>query len=190
MSSQSITVKSVRWTWGTRTVGRVLDWWGKHPILDIALTVLIVISHWLVVDQGRHGDVLAWIGTDGQTATFSAGAGVMSLIAGFAGIGITQYGTTSGDAMDYIRREYGRIVRRNWLNIISWLLICSILCIIALALDTKSTGPARWVFEVALVLAIMKFARMVMVFRLILIATDRQASGTLTPPRIGIRSER
>src|ERR1700733_1846740 len=153
MSGPEITVKSFRWAWGSRTMGRCLDWWGSHPILDIVLTALIVIVHWAEVYHGKHRDVLAWIGTTGQTATFTAGAGVMSLIAGFAGIGITQYGTTSGDAMDYIRREYGRIVRRNWLNIISWLLICSILCIVALALDTKSTGPARWVFEIALVLA-------------------------------------
>ena len=187
MSSQKVTVESARWTWDSRTLGRCLDWWGEHPVLDIILTAIIVTGHWVEVYQGKHGDLLAWAGTSGQTATFAAGAGVMSLIAGFAGIGITQYGTSSGDAMDYVRREYGKTVRRNWLNIISWLLVSTVLCIVALAVDTHSTGPARWIFEVAFVLALFKFARLVILFRLILMATDRQASGTLNPPRIGIR---
>lgn len=188
MSDHQITVRSIRWAWGTRQLGRCLDWWGNHPALDIILTALVTGSHWLMIYEGKFGDILAWAGTTGQTATFAAGAGVMSLIAGFAGIGITQYGTASGDAMDYVRREYGRTVRRNWLNIISWLLISSVLCLIALALDTHPRGPARWVFEVAFVIALLKFFRLVILFRLLLAATDRQASGTLEPPRIGIRS--
>lgn len=187
MSDKQITVESVRWAWGSRQLGRCLDWWGMHPSFDILLTAIVVGSHWAMVYQGKYGDVLAWVGTTGQTATFAAGAGVMSLIAGFAGIGITQYGTSSGEAMDYVRREYGKVVRHNWLDIISWLLISSVLCIVALALDTHSRGPARWVFEVAFVMALLKFFRLVILFRLILVATDRQASGTLTPPRIGIR---
>lgn len=187
MRSQKITVESIQWSWFSRTLGRCLDWWGSHPSLDTIMTAVIVVIHWTEVYQGKRGDILAWAGTSGQTATFAAGAGVMSLIAGFAGIGITQYGTSSGDAMDYVRRKYGKTVRRNWLNIISWLLISSALCVFALALDTHSTSPARWVFEVAFVLALLKFTRMVMLFRLILVATDRQASGTLIPPRIGIR---
>jgi hypothetical protein len=187
MNTQRIIVKSARWTWGSRLLGRCLDWWGGHPTFDIVLTIIVVGAHWLMVYQGKFGDILAWAGTTGQTATFAAGAGVMSLIAGFAGIGITQYGTSSGEAMDYVRREYGKVIRHNWLDIISWLLISSVLCIIALALDTHPKGPARWVFEVAFVIALLKFFRLVILFRLILVATDRQASGTLTPPRIGIR---
>lgn len=187
MSVDKVTVKSVRWSWGARKLEEFLDWWGKHTSLDIALTAIAVVAHWAIAYEGKHGDFLVWIGTSGQTATFTAGAGVMSLIAGFAGVGITQYGTAPGDAMDYVRREFGSVLRRNWLNIISWLLISSVLCIIALALDTQARGPARWVFEVAFVVALLKFARLAVLFRLLLAATDRQASGTITPPRIGIR---
>jgi len=187
MSNQKITVTSARWTWGERQLGRILDWWGNHPAFDVVVTVMVVGIHWIIIYDDKHGDILAWAGISGQTATFASGAGVMSLIAGFAGIGVTQYGTSAGDAMDYLRREYGKVLRRNWLNIISWLLISSVLCIIALALDTHPKGIARWVFEVAFVMAVLKFFRLVMLFRLILIATDRQASGSLEAPRIGIR---
>src|ERR1700722_15348200 len=107
MSGDKVTVKSVRWAWGARRLEGCLDWWGKHTFLDIVLTAIAVIAHWAIIYHGGHGDFLAWIGTTGQVATFAAGAGVMSLIAGFAGVGITQYGTAPGEAMDYVRREYG-----------------------------------------------------------------------------------
>jgi len=49
------------------------------------------------------------------------------------------------------------------MSITSWLLICAILCIIAMTIDgDKSiTRGSQWIFESALAIAILKFARLI-----------------------------
>ncbi|MEU5989233.1 hypothetical protein ABZ806_09655 [Spirillospora sp. NPDC047418] len=121
--------------------------------------------------------MLSWTSTEGRIATYAAGAGVMALIAGFTGTAIAQYGSSSGNVVNMLRQSFGRIIRKNCLNIMSWLLGGAILCILAMAIDTKhGTFGSQWVFEFALLMAVLKFCRLWFLFKLILEATDVQST--------------
>lgn len=162
----------------SRVRASVLDFWSNHPAADLAMAGMVVGGHVLLVYHFKHGNILSWADQQQRLAIYAAGAGIMSLIAGFAGNGITQYGGASSRLIAQIRRRYGATLRKNWVSIISWLLTCAILCIFAMAVDSKE-GPraSEWVFEVALCVAVVKFARLVFLFSLILKSLDADLVG-------------
>lgn len=180
MSAKQIIIRKTKWTFGTKALDTCLDSWADKPVLDAVIMATVLCAHWWAVRETRRGDLLAWTGTTGQTAIFATGATVMSLVAGFAGVGLLLYSSAAGNAADLIRKTHGKKIRANWLDIISWLMLSATLCIVALAMDTQSTGPAQWVFEAAFMISILKFARMVIVLRLILVAMDKAAESSET----------
>jgi uncharacterized membrane protein YsdA (DUF1294 family) len=158
-----------------------MDRWTDKPLADLLMTLAIVGGHLGVVLLWGHGDVLAWPSTEGRIATYAAGAGVMSLIAGFTGTAIAQYGSSSGPIIDVLRKTFGPKIRRNWINITKWLLGSAVLCIVAMSLDRKNgTFGSQWIFEFALAVAIFKFARLLFLFGLILDITDKQSADSKT----------
>lgn len=152
---------------------RIGNAWTDHPSTDLLVSILVGFHFWEVVRWG-HGDILAWSSTDNRVAAYAAGAGVMSLIAGFAGAAIAQYGSSSGPIVSLLREKFGKEIRRNWMSITSWLLISALLCIVAMAIDGEATATrgSQWIFEIALAIATMKFARLMFLFNLILQSVD------------------
>lgn len=161
-----------------RTRTRILaDAWASNTYLDLITGLLIIGTHLAVALTWHHGDVLSWPSTEGRVATYAAGAGVMALIAGFTGTAIAQYGSSSGNVVNMLRQSYGNVIRKNCLDIMGWLLAGAILCIIAMAIDTKrGTFGSQWVFEFALLMGVLKFLRLWFLFKLILEATDVQST--------------
>ncbi|MFF4198252.1 hypothetical protein [Nonomuraea sp. NPDC001831] len=104
----------------------------------------------------------------------------MSLIAGFAGTAIAQYGSSSGPIVNALRGRFSRTIRRNWISITSWLLICAVLCIVAMSIDGEkaNTRGSQWIFEAALAVAVMKFTRLIFLFNLILKTVDADSNAT------------
>src|SRR4051812_25139946 len=84
----------------------VLDSWSNHPAMDLILAASIISGHLYLVYHFRHGNVLSWADQQQRLAIYAAGAGIMSLIAGFAGNGVTQYGGASGRLIAQIRKYY------------------------------------------------------------------------------------
>ncbi|MEU8049429.1 hypothetical protein [Micromonospora haikouensis] len=159
----------------TRPAQRISDFWSDHPMTDMALIALLVVSHATCVFVFNFGDVFSWADASQRTDTYAAGAGITALIAGFTGTAIAQYGSSSGPLISAIRAAYGSRIRKNWLSITKWLMVAAALCVISMAID----GGARpkgssWVFEVAFAIAILKFTRLIFLFDLILISIDRQ----------------
>jgi hypothetical protein len=164
--------------WLTMT-SKIANGWTDHPLADL-LVLLVVGAHLLSVVIWQRGDVLAWSSTGNRLATYAAGAGAMSLIAGFAGTAIAQYGSSSGPIVNALRGRFSRAIRRNWISITSWLLICAVLCIVAMSIDGEKTNTrgSQWVFEAALAVAVMKFTRLIFLFNLILKTVDADSNAT------------
>lgn len=147
--------------------------WSDHPSIDLVLAGVVVGCHAFIVYQRHVGDVLRWGDQEQRLAVYAAGAGIMALIAGFTGTAIAQYGSSSGPVVTALRSTHGSAIRRNWLNISRWLLFGSVLCIVAMSIDTNSsTRSSQWVFEFALAMAIVKFVRINFLFGLIMSAVD------------------
>jgi hypothetical protein len=161
----------------------VRDVWDTRPSIDLYLSLLIVGVHFYLSTRLARIDIVGSADTQQRLAIYAAGAGVMSLIAGFAGTAIAQYGTAAGPAAQIIRRQFGKEIRKNWISVVKWLLTSALLCIISMVLDRdKSTHGSQWLFEVALITSVFKFARMAFLFRLIMSAIDFE----LTRPNVKV----
>lgn len=165
---------------------RTLDSWSSRPSIDLAMAVLVVGGHAILV-YGRHtGDILQWANQSQRLSVYAAGAGMMSLIAGFAGTAIAQYGSSSGPVVAVLRSLHGRAIRRNWLNISGWLLAGTLLCVVAMAVDSeKSARSSEWIFEASLCIAVTKFIRLLFLFGLLLSALDSEVEKPKEQATIG-----
>lgn len=189
VSRQGGNSSSGRSTVGSR-ISKIGDTWSDHPAVDFFAVLLIVGSHFVAVKLSGHGDFLSWPATEGRIATYAAGAGVMSLIAGFTGSAIAQYGSSSGPIVDVLRRTFGKRIRRAWVDICTWLLVAAVLCILAMSIDGKTeTRGSQWVFEFAMCIGISKFIRLIFLFHLMLKASDNQSSGQSGRPLPQMRQD-
>ncbi|MEV7229683.1 hypothetical protein AB0M79_22050 [Polymorphospora sp. NPDC051019] len=163
---------------------RAFDHWSEHPSIDLPLVATIVGVHLLIVYGVGIGNVLAWADSGQRTDVYAAGAGITALIAGFTGTAIAQYGSSSGPLISALRATHGREIRKNWLSITKWLMISAVLCITSMAIDGGSSPKgSNWLFEVAFALTIVKFARLIFLFELIMLSVDRQDHETLRVQR-------
>lgn len=169
---------------------RLMNMWSDKPTVDLLLMAVLVGLHLSLVYLLGMGNVLHWADQAQRLAVYAAGAGMMSLIAGFTGTAIAQYGSSSGPVVTAIRSNHGSAIRLNWLNISGGLMLGTVLCLVAMSIDTK-TSPrgSQWVFEVALALAILKFARLLFLFNLILSSLDKGIDQSAGRRRIGLRSD-
>ncbi|MFI6254557.1 hypothetical protein ACIBCL_00400 [Micromonospora zamorensis] len=172
-----------------RTFVKFMNVCTDRPTLDLLVVAVIVGGHALLVYRFHTGNVLHWADQSQRLAVYAAGAGMMSLIAGFTGTAIAQYGSSSGPVVSAIRSAHGLAIRRNWLNIAGWLLLGTVLCLVAMSIDTKA-GPrgSQWIFEVALGLAILKFFRLLFLFGLILSSLDQGLSEPVSRRRIELKT--
>lgn len=163
--------------------------WSDHPSVDLALCALLVGGHATLVYHFGHGNVLHWADQGQRLAVYSAGAGVMALIAGFAGTAIATYGSSSGPTVTELRARFGRRIRKNCRSLMRYLLTSAVLCIMAMTVDAKATPRgSQWIFEIALAISVLKFWRLSFLFDLILTVVDAPAENP--PPRRGLTRRR
>jgi uncharacterized membrane protein len=172
-----------------RTSVRLMNIWSDWPSSDLLIAAFFVASHLFLVYVVEAGNILHWADQSQRLAVYAAGAGMMSLIAGFTGTAIAQYGSSSGPVVAAIRSAHGTAIRRNWLNISGWLLVGTVLCLVAMSIDTKvSPRGSEWLFEIALTLAILKFVRLIFLFGMILSSLDQELEH-VPRTKIGIRKD-
>jgi hypothetical protein len=156
---------------------RPLNIWSDHPSVDLLLATAVVGTHVWIVYHEHVGNVLHSDNQGQRLAVYGAGATMVTIIAGFIGTAIAQYGSSSGPIVNALRSTYGKAIRRNWLNITKWLLACTILCLVAMVIDgEKSPRGSEWVFESALAISIVKFVRLMFLFSTIMSAGDNEAN--------------
>ncbi|MFC6092039.1 hypothetical protein [Saccharothrix lopnurensis] len=175
-----------------RKLGSVLRTsWDERPIFDVVLTIVLVGFHMVLVYRWGVTNYFAQADSQQRLAIYAAGAGMMSLIAGFTGNAIAQYGSSTGDVARVIRHKFGAIIRKNWLSIIRWLLFCALACVFCMVLDSKtSPRAAEWIFQFAVSVAAWKFFRLVFLFRVIISAIDYEGSRPVpSAPQLNLRGD-
>lgn len=171
-----------------RRASRFVAPWAEHPSLDLVVAAVIAVGATAISIVWNLKNPLGSASQSQRLAVYAAGAGAMSLIGGFAGTAIAQYGSSAGPIVTALRATHGAAIRRNWLSITTWLLIGTVVCLLAMTFDAGRRGTVSVVaFEVALSIAVMKFARLVFLFSLILTSADAETTPPKAPRAIGTR---
>lgn len=150
------------------------DWFADRPGLDYVVTLMIVGAHWAFIKWGKAGDVLIWLDSDRRADLYAQSAAVVATLGGLASIGLAIYQSASGDRTRAIRVLYGQELRRVWRSILVMAGMSSGLAFAAMSLDHIGDPlKARFLYEAAMTLAIVRFGRLVWVFDRILNIADR-----------------
>ncbi|MEU4834109.1 hypothetical protein [Streptosporangium sp. NPDC023615] len=147
----------------------------EHPIIDVAIAAALIGSHLTVVLKYEHGDVIGWIKAENRHELYGIGAAVIAIIFGFAAAAVSHYATASGSRAHHAKAEFGAILRRQWMGTLVLPGLSAFACLLALALDlAEGGGPtiARWIFESAVILSLIKFIRAMYLFQVMLDVTD------------------
>ncbi|GAA1031464.1 hypothetical protein GCM10009557_26920 [Virgisporangium ochraceum] len=145
-----------------------------RPSLDYLLAGVVVAGHVLIIRQSGSGDFLSWIESDRRSDVYSGSGAVIATLGGLSAIGLAIYQSASGDRSKAIRVLYGNELRRNWRGLLVMAGLSSLLCYLCMALDQeKDPISIRFVFEWAMVFAVVRFVRLVWIFDRILQIADR-----------------
>jgi hypothetical protein len=161
---------------------RLEDLWLDRPWIDWLAACVVAGSHAAIVELAKHGDLLSWPQRIQRISGYAAVAGAVSLIAGLTTMAISHFAGAQGDRIVWLRAGQAKLLRRNWLSALRTPLLVALISITMIFIDTKDKpSAARFVFEGAVVLAVIRFSRMTFIFRQFLeIDAADQIEGTKT----------
>ncbi|WP_371481534.1 hypothetical protein [Kitasatospora sp. NBC_00315] len=100
-------------------------------------------------------------------------ASVAAIIGGFGTAAISQYASSSGRRMTFLRARFGASLRRNWVSILTSMSAVAIGCLAVMLYDTDETiGGVGWFVEFLLALGTLRTIRLIWLFRLLIDASD------------------
>ncbi|MCG0067320.1 hypothetical protein L0F81_29310 [Streptomyces tricolor] len=152
--------------------GYVYNQWSHHPIVDFALTAVSVGA--LALAQGHH--ILADHEADQRMSIYATVASVAAIVGGFGTAAISQYATSSGRRMTVLRQMFGVHLRRNWVGLLTSMLLVSFGCLGVMMSDTKKEiGLGGWIAEYLIIFGAVRSLRLVWLFRLLIDVSDHDA---------------
>ncbi|WP_157780375.1 hypothetical protein [Leifsonia xyli] len=155
-------------------LSQLRDFWLDHLWCDLVLGAVLATIHLLLVLIWPSMDVLGNAAPADRRAAYTSVAVVVSLLASFSAVAIGQLSSAKGARADALRNQGGVMLAKNWRSIFWAGLATAGVSIAALLLDpsrhTNSAVPVvvRWVFEFALLVAVVKFARLSTLFNEVL----------------------
>jgi hypothetical protein len=171
---------------------RVGGLWSDRPVVDYVAMLVIVGAHLLLVLTTGRADLLLWIDDDQRQVLYQAGAGVVAIVGGLGSIALAVYQALEGVRADAVKRLYATELRRNWLAVTSATGTCALACVIAIAIDhpaaegaPAATGDpyfARFLFEAAIVLSVLRFIRLLWLFHSMLKLDEAESRDKPRPP--------
>ncbi|MFG2117789.1 hypothetical protein [Streptomyces sp. NPDC048710] len=152
--------------------GYVYNQWSHHPIVDFALTAVSMGA--LALMQGHH--FLAGHDADQRMNIYATVASVAAIVGGFGTAAISQYATSSGQRMAILRQMFGVHLRRNWVGLLTSMLLVSFGCLGVMIADTKKEiGLGGWITEYLIFFGVVRSLRLVWLFRLLIDVSDHDA---------------
>ena len=156
-------------------MGRRLDavrgFWIDRIWLDYLIAGLPVGLYYVGVVSWSWLDVFSWAAPTDRRSVYSAAAVVVSLLGSFSSVAIGQLSSARGERADLLRRAGGRDLSRNWRSVFRAALLCALVALGALLVDPSSPDSAgcvsmafRWLFQVSLALAVVRFVRLSALF--------------------------
>lgn len=153
------------------------DFWIDHIWIDYVIAAAIVGAHFALALTWPWVDLLGGASAPDRRAVYSAAAIVVSLLGSFSAVAIGQLSSAKGGRADALREVGGLDLAKNWRSIFRTALLCALVALTALLLDPSIPpvlaanaepppvpGVIRWLFEVTLMLAIVRFVRLSALF--------------------------
>jgi hypothetical protein len=152
-------------------VNTVRDYWVDHRWTDLCIAGAAVALHSVVVWRTGRFDLLAWVEASDRRGAYSAFAVVVSLTGALSGVAVSQLGSAKGMRATALKKHGGKELARSWRSIYVGSMCAALLALVALVLDaTKppaaghNAAVAQWIFEFAVAYAVLKFARLTVLF--------------------------
>ncbi|MYX24919.1 MULTISPECIES: hypothetical protein [unclassified Streptomyces] len=162
----------------------VYNQWTHHPAVDFALTALPVGV--LAATQGHH--ILADHDADQRMNIYATVASVAAIVGGFGTAAISQYATSAGRRMTILRQMYGVHLRRNWVGLLTSMLLVSFGCLAVMMSDTdKTIGLGGWITEYLIFFGAVRSLRLIWLFRLLIDVSDHDAENPNSDTRVQVR---
>lgn len=149
--------------------------WSEHPFSDWLLAMICVaaLGFW------QKGHVLSGHDTDQRMSIYATVASVAAIIGGFGTAAISQYATSSGRRMTYLRQRFGESLRKNWVSILTSMTAVAAGCLGAMISDKREqVGWVGWVVGFLLFLGLMRAARLIWLFRLLIDVSDHDGANS------------
>lgn len=146
------------------------NFWIDRLWVDVALVGVFMSVHAALVISLPAFDVLGNSLPADRRGVYTSTAIVVSLLASFSGVAIGQVSSAKGDRADALRTLGGKALAQNWRSIFLAGMASAVMAIFALLLDPSAVTPAvlpvvvRWLFEAALLFALVKFVRLSSLF--------------------------
>ncbi|MGV9246728.1 hypothetical protein [Streptomyces sp. NPDC003710] len=163
---------------------RLYNQWSHHPVIDFLASVLVVAV--LMYAQGGR-NFLAGHDSDQRMNIYATVASVAAIVGGFGTAAISQYATSSGQRMTVLRQMFGVHLRRNWVGLLTSMLLVSGGCLAVMISDTgKEIGWSGWVAEYLVVFGALRSLRLVWLFRLLIDVSDFDADNNNSAPSVQV----
>lgn len=164
-------------------VRRLHNLWSEHPSADWlgAAVCVTLLGFW------QQGHVLNGHSADQRMNVYATVASVAAIIGGFGTAAISQYATSSGRRMTFLRARFGESLRRNWVSILTSMTAVAIGLLAVMMSDTKeSIGWPGWVVGLLLFLGLFRAIRLIWLFRLLIDVSDHDGTNLSTSEPVQI----
>jgi hypothetical protein len=147
--------------------------WSEHPSVDWlgAALCATVLGFW------RSGHILSGHSLDQRMSIYATVASVAAIIGGFGTAAISQYATSSGRRMTFLRARFGESLRRNWVSILTSMTAVAAGLLATMLGDTgKTIGWPGWLVGYLLFLGLLRSVRLIWLFRLLIDVSDHDGT--------------
>ena len=164
-----------------RVSAAVRDFWIDDLWVDFLIVTLILATHVCLVVLTPIFDVFGNALPSDRRAVYAAAAVVVSLLGSFSAVAIGQLGAAKGERTTALKQSGGKLLAKNWQSIFRGAMGAALVALAALLLDPSvaSANPVhvvvRWIFEAAMLLAIVKFVRLSALFYEVISLTTLEA---------------
>jgi hypothetical protein len=140
--------------------------WLSHSWVDLFIIVLVPSTHFALQLAWDFPDLLHTVPASRRPGLYGAASMVVSLAGTLASVTVVQYLSNRGDRMRELKRLYPRSLASTWRGVFIGSVSAAVLFLVAYALDSRdnANGLGVWIFEVGVVLALLRFIRLAILF--------------------------
>lgn len=167
---------------GIQSIRSIHNLWSERPSMDWAIAAISASA----LGIWQRGHVLDGHSLDQRMNVYATVASVAAIVGGFGTAAISQYATSSGRRMTFLRARFGESLRRNWVSILTSMTAVSAGCLATMLSDTREKiGWPGWVIGFLLFLGLIRAVRLIWLFRLLIDVSDHD--GTAAPSNDPVR---